>query len=200
MSLQKEHGISIGISRINNTFFMKLTINGTLTHKDYEFMIPMIENAIKDIEEPEMIALIDARNFNGIEAQAMWDDLKFGLSHLELFKKIAFIGNKQWEEYAVKISDIFMIGDIKYFNNFQDAMNWVVTTKPKLDIIQKELLSRKEDIKDSLEDLFKKHMKITNWDVPEANNQESAEILIDILSKKLDEIKIDVVNGKYKYY
>ena len=43
-------------------------------------------------------------------------------------------------------------------------------------------------------------MKITDWDVPEANDQEAAKILIDILQEKLDAIREDVKNGKYTNY
>ena len=35
-----------------------------------------------------------------------------------------------------------------------------------LDVIQKELYSRKDEIERSLELLFKTNMKITDWDVP----------------------------------
>jgi len=68
------------------------------------------------------------------------------------------------------------------------------------DNTQKELLSRKADIEEALVELFEKNMKITDWDVPEANDQEGAEILVDILSNKLDEIKQDVKAGKYKNF
>jgi len=68
------------------------------------------------------------------------------------------------------------------------------------DNIQKELLGRKNDIEKSLLELFEKNMKITDWDVPEANDQEAAEILIDILSNKLNEIKKAVNNGEYKNF
>ncbi len=200
MSKYIEHGISIGISRVEDVFFMKLKIDGTLTHKDYEVMIPMIENAIKGVEEPKIKVLVDAINFNGWDAHSLWDDLKFGLSHIKLFTKIAFVGNKKWEEYAIKISNWFMIGDIKYFENMDNAIVWINAKELKKDVIEKELDNREDEIKNSLELLFKANMKITDWDVPEANDQEAAEILIDILSKKLDNIRADVKNGKYKYY
>lgn len=198
MSQYNEHTIAVGISRVNDTFFMKLKISGTLTHQDYELMIPMIENAVKSIENPDVKVLIDALDFNGWEARAMWDDLKFGLTHTELFTKIAFVGSKKWKEYAVKISNWFMIGNIEYFENIDEAILWLGTEEKKLDVVQKELLSREDDIRDSLESLFKNQIRITDWDVPEANDQEASEILVDILSKKLDEIKVDVKNGKYK--
>lgn len=201
MSNYTEHGISIGINRVNDTFFIKIKINGKLTHEDYKMMIPMVENAVKSVEKPEIKVLIDAIDFDGWEMEALWDDLKFSLGHIELFNKIAFVGNKKWEEHAINISNWFMIGDIEYFENMDDAKNWINTEKPaKRDAIDKELASREDEIKNGLELLFKANMKITNWDVPEADDQKAAEIIVNILSKKLDEIKEDVKNGKYKYY
>ena len=200
MSKNIEHGISIGINRVEDTFFIKLKINGTLTHEDYKMMLPMIENAIKDVEQPNIKVLVDAIDFDGWEMEALWDDLKFSLGHIELFNKIAFVGNKKWEEHAIKISNWFMIGDIEYFENIDDAINWINKDKPKRDMVEKEIDSREGEINKALELLFKANMKITNWDVPEADDQKAAEMIVDILSKKLDEIKDDVKNGKYKYY
>ncbi len=69
-----------------------------------------------------------------------------------------------------------------------------------MDAIQKELQSRKEEIKKELRLLFKANMKITDWDVPEANDDEAAKILVDILQEALDEIKAEVNKGLYKNY
>ncbi|MGB5867465.1 MAG: hypothetical protein WBG69_06315 [Arcobacteraceae bacterium] len=68
------------------------------------------------------------------------------------------------------------------------------------EMTRKEIESREEDIQEQLEALFKKNMKITDWDVPESNDQQAAEMIIEILEKKLSVIKTDVQNGKYKYY
>jgi hypothetical protein len=69
-----------------------------------------------------------------------------------------------------------------------------------VDVIQKELTSRKEEIQAELELLFKANMKITDWDVPEADDQEAAKILLDFFQEKLDSIRKDVQNGKYENY
>ncbi len=198
----KEHGISLGISRVDNTFFMKMKLIGTLTHEDYRVMIPMIENAIKGVENPKIKVLVDATEFNGWELRAAWDDLRFGLKHSDDFDKIAFVGNKKWEEYGIKISNWFMGGEMKYFEDIEKAMEWInqKEDKEKKDVIQKELSSREEEIKKSLEALFKANMKITDWDVPEADDEEAAKILIDIFAKKVEEIREDIKNGKYKNY
>lgn len=69
-----------------------------------------------------------------------------------------------------------------------------------MDVIQKELQSRRSEIRKGMEHLFKVNMKITDWDVPEANDNEAANIIVNILQEALDEIKIDVAAGKYDYY
>jgi len=120
-----EHGVSCGISRINNSFFMSIKIVGKLTHADYEMMVPMLENAIKDVKEPNIKVIVDMINFEGWEIRAAWDDLKLGIKHNHDFSKIALIGNKKWEEVMAKVSNWFISGDIQYFDNRQDGLSWL---------------------------------------------------------------------------
>ncbi len=200
MKKAQEHGVSIGISRVGEAFFLKLKIHGKLTHEDYAMMIPMIENALVGVKEPEIRVLVDARDFEGWELQAAWDDLKFGLRHNKEFSKLAFVGDKSWEKYSIKISNWFMSGDMRYFEDIEDAITWLNQKKEKkvkMDAIEKELQSRKNEIKKELKFLFKANMKMTDWDVPEADNQKAAQLLVDILEEGLKEIKEDIKNGKF---
>ena len=69
-----------------------------------------------------------------------------------------------------------------------------------MDAIRQELKSREKEIGIALEALFKTNMKITDWDVPEADDKEAALILLDILQAKLDTIREDVLAGRYNNY
>ena len=69
-----------------------------------------------------------------------------------------------------------------------------------MDVIIKELTSRKEEIQKEVEILFNANMKITDWDVPEADDKKAATILLDMMQEKLTEIRENVANGKYDYY
>ena len=69
-----------------------------------------------------------------------------------------------------------------------------------MDVIQKELLSRKPEIQKEVELLFKANMKITDWDVPEADDKEGAKILLDMIQEEVDRIRADVEGGTYDYY
>ena len=197
-----EHGINIGIKRIKNNFFIKLEAVGTLTHKDYEVMIPMIENAINGIQHPKLKVLFDGTNFNGWETRAMWDDLKFGLSHIGSFTKIAFVGKNDWEQTAIKIANWFsIVDDIRYFKNLDEAYEWIMLDElDTKDPVKKDLLQREDDIQKELQNLFEKHLSITDIDVPEADDKKAANIILDILSKQLDTLKKEVISGKYDNY
>ena len=69
-----------------------------------------------------------------------------------------------------------------------------------MEAVQKELESRKSEIQKEMLDLFKINMKRTDWDVPEADDNQAAKILVKILQDTLDEIKADVDAGKYDTY
>jgi hypothetical protein len=206
MSNNHKHGISIGLSRVKNYFFIKMDIVGSLTHEDYEIIAPLLENALQGVDAPKISLLIDATKFDGWGLQAAWDDLKLGLKHNKDFEKIAFVGNKSWQEYSIKISNWFSLGKMEYFENMEDALAWLSSQESipeeqeNKTMTEKEILSREEAIENQLEFLFKTNMKITDWDVPEADDAKAAAMIVDILQKKLDSIKDDVKNGKYDNY
>ena len=201
MSTTIEHGISIGISRVDDFFFMKVKINGTLTHEDYEKMIPMLRNSIEGVKDPEIRVLMDATEFKGWELRAAFDDFRFGIEFRNVFSKIAFVGTSTWEEYGVKIGSWFMRAEVEFFKSLDEAYNWlnqeeVVPSTP----VQKDLHSRKEAIRDDLESLFKSNLRVTDYNVPEPDDQDASQIIVTILEDKLSEIKNDVKAGKYRNY
>ena len=202
-----KHGISIGLNRVDEFFFIKMTIVGKLTHNDYELVTPLLENALKSVNKPYISLLVDARAFDGWSLESAWDDLKLGLKHNSEFEKIAFVGNKSWQEYSIKISNLFALGSMEYFENIDDALAWLSSEKNYdteevnlKDVTANEIESRKEDIENQLELLFKANMKITDWDVPEADDIKAANMIVEILENKLNKIKVDIENGKYDYY
>ncbi len=69
-----------------------------------------------------------------------------------------------------------------------------------MDAVEKELQSRKAEIQKELELLFKTNMRITDWDVPEADDRKAAGIIVTILEDALNAIKRDIKAGKYDNY
>lgn len=121
----KRHGLSIGIETIDNNIYLTMKAIGKLTHEDYAALVPMIESALDTVKEPKVKALIDGTELEGWELRAAWDDFKLGLKHGNEFEKIAIYGNKGWQEIAAKIGSWFMSGEVKYFETYNDALDWL---------------------------------------------------------------------------
>ncbi|MGV6852843.1 MAG: STAS/SEC14 domain-containing protein, partial [bacterium] len=118
---QKQHGISIGIERIDSSFLMNMKAWGKLTHQDYQVITPVIDSATRGISDPKVKVFFDLSEMQGWELRAAWDDFKIGLKHGSEFVKIALYGHKKWQEYAAKVGTWFTAGQIKFFEDKNDA-------------------------------------------------------------------------------
>ena len=121
----RRHGFSIGIERTGDNFFLSIKAQGKLTHRDYEKMTPMLNSALAEVKHPKVKMFIDGTELEGWEARAAWDDLKIGLKHGNEFEKIAIYGNKKWQEMSAKIGRWFLSGEVKYFENENEAITWL---------------------------------------------------------------------------
>ena len=121
----RRHGLSIGIERTGDDFFLSIKAQGKLTHRDYEKMTPMIDSALAEVKQPKVKMFIDGTELEGWETRAAWDDLKIGLKHGNEFEKIAIYGNKKWQEVSAKIGRWFLSGEVKYFENENEAITWL---------------------------------------------------------------------------
>lgn len=119
------HGLSIGIERINDEFFLSLKAVGKLTHEDYKIITPLIDSALKGVSHPKIKAIIDGTEMEGWEPRAAWDDFKLGLKHGSEFEKIAIYGNKNWQVICAKMGSWFISGEVKYFESDSSALAWL---------------------------------------------------------------------------
>jgi len=65
---------------------------------------------------------------------------------------------------------------------------------------EKEIEAIQGEIVKELRAIFKANMKIFNWDIPENDDDASAQLILDTMQKALDELKEEVKAGKYKNY
>jgi len=65
---------------------------------------------------------------------------------------------------------------------------------------EQEIEKMKSSIKTELRVVFKANMKIFDWDIPENNDRESAELISMVMQEALDEIKKEIAEGKFDQY
>ena len=120
-----KHGITIGLERINAEIFVYLKATGKLTHTDYGIIAPMLERALETVTAPEVKVLVDAREFEGWELRAAWDDFKLGLRHGNQFSHIAIVGSERWLRAASAMAGWFLCGEVQFFEEPEEAIVWL---------------------------------------------------------------------------
>ena len=128
MGVLKRHGISIGLERTDNDIFLRIKAVGKLTHKDYEVLSPMLDNAVQAVDHPKIRAFVDVLDLDGWELRAAWDDFTLGMKYGKEFHRVAIVGDKPWERVATKVAGWFISGETEYFEDEDSAMSWLGTT------------------------------------------------------------------------
>jgi hypothetical protein len=77
------------------------------------------------VDQPKIKAIFDGTELEGWELRAAWDDFKIGLKHGSEFEKIAIYGNKRWQEISAKVGSWFLSGEVKYFDDRDEALKWL---------------------------------------------------------------------------
>ena len=66
--------------------------------------------------------------------------------------------------------------------------------------VKQDILRRKDEIVSEVNAIFKVNMKITDWDVPEADDALAAKMILDIMQEALDGLKVKLAEGEFKDY
>jgi len=105
---------------------LAVKVTGKLTHKDYtQVCIPKLNAALKAHNKVRLY--VEMHDFAGWDWEAAWDDFKTGFGHRHDIEKLALVGEKAWQEWAVKIFGLMMSGEVQYFPQDQKeaAKAWV---------------------------------------------------------------------------
>jgi len=102
---------------------------GKITAKDYdETLVPLLEKKLKEHKKLKML-FYAGPDFEGYSAGAMWDDAKFGITHLTDFAKIAIITDVEWVRQGTKLFVPLFPAKVRLFSNkeLKDGKAWIST-------------------------------------------------------------------------
>ena len=86
---------------------------GKLQAEDYrDVLLPAIERAATSGDVRVVIAI---REFDGLSAGALWEDLKMGVQHLRVWKRIALVTDVEWMSHMTAMFGWMTPGDVKHF-------------------------------------------------------------------------------------
>ena len=100
-------------------------LSGKLHDADYKTFVPAVDAAIA--KQGKVRLLAQFHDFQGWDARALWDDIKFSTTHCTKIDRIALVGEKKWEQWMATVCKPFTMATIKYFDasNIVDAQKWL---------------------------------------------------------------------------
>lgn len=103
---------------------LEITLDGEVTTEDYKSLVTRLEDEIDTHEEIRM--LWDMSGMDGIEAGAVWEDLKFDLKHRADYERVAIVGGERWHDWATQLFKPVAKGAVRYFDVSQRdvALEW----------------------------------------------------------------------------
>jgi len=104
---------------------LEVHVIGKLVHEDYQQFVPSFEQMIK--QHGKIRVLFNMLDFNGWEAAALWDDIKFGMKHFSDIERLAMVGDKKWEKGMSVFCRPFTTAEIRYFDRsaIDEARTWL---------------------------------------------------------------------------
>ena len=111
-----------GVGRVNC-----FLITGKIKKKDFIAFAPVVESSIKT--HGKINILIELHDFHGWTVGGAWEDTIFGLIHFNHIKKLAFVGDQEWEKNLANFAGMFAWAKVKYFDEQVSdlAYDWVNT-------------------------------------------------------------------------
>lgn len=99
--------------------------SGTVKKKDYEFLIPMLEDKIERYGQINLYCEFD--DFKGMDVSTLLEDTKFSFRHRNDFKKVAVVGPGTWMQWMTKLGHWFYNADLEYFDpdECEQALTWL---------------------------------------------------------------------------
>lgn len=100
-------------------------LSGKLHDEDYKTFVPMVDEAIAKGGKVRLLAQF--HDFQGWDARALWDDIKFSTTHCTKIERIALVGDDTWEKWMAKVCKPFTMAKIQYFDagNIDVAWKWL---------------------------------------------------------------------------
>ncbi len=93
---------------------LEVWVSGKLSREDYARFLPEVERLIA--RHGKIDILFEMSDFHGWEAEAMWEDTKFGFRHFSDIERLAVVGEKKWQKWITKLCRPFTKAEVKYFD------------------------------------------------------------------------------------
>jgi hypothetical protein len=104
-----------------------IRISDKLRAEDYtRQLIPLVNERLAKHHKLDFLCCLDGE-WKGMEAGAVWQDLRLGLGRIGHWARMAIVSDIQWLEHAIKLFGLFSPGELRHFHSadYAAARDWV---------------------------------------------------------------------------
>ncbi|WP_426700134.1 STAS/SEC14 domain-containing protein [Rhodanobacter sp. Col0626] len=104
-----------------------IRITDKLRAEDYETqLIPLVNEKLASHQKLDLLCCIEGE-WKGMEAGAVWQDLRLGLGRIGHWARMAIVSDIKWMENAIKLFRLFSPDELRHFGsaNYEVAREWV---------------------------------------------------------------------------
>jgi SpoIIAA-like len=82
--------------------------SGRVSKSDYETVLIAAVNTALDQHPKVRVYYETADDFSGLEAGAIWEDLKVGMGHLTRWERVAVVTDVEWIKQAMRLFEFML--------------------------------------------------------------------------------------------
>lgn len=105
---------------------VEIAVQGQISRKEFDAVAAKLDTFIANHGKVRLLEVI--HDFEGIDASAFWDDLKFSLRHLNDFSRCAIVTRAQWiRSWSSLVGSIFHC-ELAHFepHQIEEARAWLI--------------------------------------------------------------------------
>jgi hypothetical protein len=106
---------------------LAIKARGIITSQDYrKTLIPLVEKKLVSHDHLKLLIVFDD-TFGSYSEGAVWDDMRFGFSHLGDFSRIAIVTDLGWIRHSAKLFGPLIRAEVHIFdvNDLEEARSWI---------------------------------------------------------------------------
>lgn len=107
---------------VNDDDVLAIKVSGKLTDADYKQFLPQLEAMIG--RAGRISLYVEMHDFEGWDAKAAWDDMRFGLQHDDDFRRIAIVTDKTLIHAATHFINVFSHIEMRVFDFSESSVAW----------------------------------------------------------------------------
>ncbi|MFW6223012.1 MAG: STAS/SEC14 domain-containing protein [Bacteroidota bacterium] len=102
-------------------------VKGKIEKSDYDKLNALLDKNAREYDAQKVYLEIEPENIEGLEPQALWEDIKTFFKHIRKLEKLAIVGDSSVVEKTTQLSKPFVSGEVRYFpgNQAIAAKEWI---------------------------------------------------------------------------